>query len=115
MGLNFSHTDMHWSCSCFHEFRRKLAAEIGIDLDDMDGFEGTLSWDDLKDDIVPLLDHSDCEGVLTPEECRRVAPRLRQLVSSWPMDDGSLDKYRALELATAMERAQAENTNLVFC
>ena len=50
---------MHWSYSCFHEFRRKLAAEIGIDLDDMDGFEGTLSWDDLKDDIVPLLDHSD--------------------------------------------------------
>ena len=49
MGLNFSHTDMHWSYSCFHEFRRKLAAEIGIDLDDMDGFEGTLSWDDLKD------------------------------------------------------------------
>jgi len=45
MGLNFSHTDMHWSYSCFHEFRRKLAAEIGIDLDDMDGFEGrTISF-----------------------------------------------------------------------
>ncbi|MFP3842037.1 hypothetical protein U5N22_17430 [Bacillus safensis] len=40
MGLDFTHYEAHWSYSDFHDFRRKLAACIGMNLDDMEGFGG---------------------------------------------------------------------------
>src|SRR5229473_7322696 len=40
MGLGFSHCDSYWSYSGFHRFRRRLASEIGVALDAMDGFRG---------------------------------------------------------------------------
>lgn len=40
----------------------------------MDGFGGDVSFDTISDPIKPLLDHSDCEGELTPEECAGTAP-----------------------------------------
>lgn len=112
MGLDFSHCDAHWSYSGFHRFRCKLAKEIGIDLDSMKGFGGKISWDKIKDPIKPLLNHSDCDGELTSEECREVAPRLRELVKDWPDDD--YDKQKALELADGMEFAAIMNENLEF-
>lgn len=77
------------------------------------GNQPVISWDKVKDDIAPLLNHSDCDGILTPEECRKVAPRLRELVKGWPDDDK--DKIKALELADGMERAAKNNENLEFC
>ena len=72
-----------------------------------------ISWDKLKDDIVPFLNHSDCEGELTPEECATIDPRLRELIKDWPDDDN--DKIKALELAGGMELAAKNNEPLEFC
>ena len=77
------------------------------------GHQPVISWESIKDDIKPLLDHSDCDGELTPDECRRIAPRLRELVSTWPDDDR--DKAKALELANGMDMAANANENLKFC
>lgn len=112
MGLDFSHTDVRWGYTGFNFFRKKLANAIGMDLDRMQGFGGDIPFSTFNDDIVPLLDHSDCEGELTIEECKRVAPRLRELVSSWSDED--IDKQKALELAEGMDHAVECNEPLEF-
>src|SRR5665648_1219897 len=66
MGLDFSHSNAHWSYSGFYDFRRRLAQEINVDLEMMDGFGGDIPFDLIKDSIEPLLNHSDCGGGLTP-------------------------------------------------
>jgi len=69
MGLNFSistrSSNAAWSYSGFGNFRRKLAEEIRIDLNAMEGFGGKTKWDTVKDPIKYLLNHSDCDGHLT--------------------------------------------------
>lgn len=111
MGLDFSHTDARWSYGGFGNFRRRLANEIGMNLDDMEGFGGNIPFHIYQDDIIPLLNHSDCDGELTPEECKQVAPRLRELVSGWEDD---YDKSKALDLADGMELAANQGKPLEF-
>jgi len=111
MGIDFSHCTAHWSYSGFHAFRQRLAKKIGITLDGMDGFRGSLSWDSVKDPIVPLLNHSDCDGELLPADCRKVIPRLLTLISDW---DNDYDRKMAEELITGMKKAIKENKPLRF-
>jgi hypothetical protein len=104
MGLDFSHCNARWSYTGFSRFRARLAEAAGLkELNNLV----------IKNDpILPLLAHSDCEGILTPEECRSVAPRLRDLVSNW--QDGDYDKDTGLELAEGMESAASKNEDLEF-
>lgn len=113
MGLDFSHSNAHWSYSGFYNFRRRLAQEINVDLEMMDGFGGGIPFDLIKDSIEPLLNHSDCGGGLTPSDCAKVAPRLRELVKGWADDD--YDKINALRLAEGMEEAISKDVNFEFC
>ena len=116
MGIDFSHCDAHWAYSGFNRFRLCLANEIGVDLDKMEGFSDKnkpISWDKVKDDIKPLLSHSDCDGILTSAQCKKVAPRLRQLVKAW--DDDDYDKINALRLAEGMDSASKANEDFEFC
>lgn len=130
MGLDFSHGDAHWAYSGFMRFRTKLAAEAGIALQCMESFAWNLSelkpykaitiygdsdkkeyigiqpviaWSSINDAIKPLLNHSDCDGELTVKECKKVLPRLRELISKW--DDDDLDKVRAIKLADGLKDA----------
>ena len=141
MGLCFSHGDAQWAYSGFLRFRGKLAKEIGISLGLMEGFsvgykkdnfktvntikhvlnsdvdttflpEKPLKWDKVKDDIVLLINHSDCDDGLTVEECKNVAPRLREIVADWR--DNDFDKIEALELADGMDICVKENEPLEF-
>ena len=114
MGLDFSHCDARWSYSGFMRFRRRLAALIGLDLDQMYGFGGERSWALIVDPIAGLLNHSDCEGILTPAQCREIAPRLRVLAAALGDDDFGYDRDQALVLAAGMERAADEGENLEF-
>ena len=114
MGLGFSHGDAHWAYSGFDRFRVKLAREIGINLDLMDGFceKGGISWSKVKDDIVPLLNHSDCDGELTVEECKKIWPRLKELIKDW--EEGNRDKRGAYRLIEGMKEAIKMNEPLEF-
>jgi hypothetical protein len=76
------------------------------------GIQPIIKWANVHDDIVPLLNHSDCDGELSPEECLKIAPRLRELVSAW--DDDDRDKENALWLAEGMELAASRNEPLEF-
>jgi len=123
MGLDFAykrieipHESPHWSYSGFDRFRKRLAAEIGIDLDKMEGFDRSdidgISWDTVDDAIAPLLNHSDCEGELPPEVCDGIYPRLIELVQKWPDDD--YDKINALRLAAMMKECGDNDGDLLF-
>ena len=138
MGINFSHGDAYWSYSGFHRFRTKLAAEAGIALNCMEsfawehntnkpykivaiwnesktdfiGYQQVIKWNTIKDNIKPLMNHSDCDGKLTIPECKKVVPRLRQLVENWDDLDG--EKTRALKLADGMEQAIKEKKQFKF-
>lgn len=66
MGLDTSHNAWHGSYSGFSNFRKAVckAANMG-ELDEYIGFGGTKPfphWIDIP--VVPLLDHSDCDGYL---------------------------------------------------
>jgi hypothetical protein len=87
-------------------------ASIGVNLNSMEGFGGIFPWDNFDDDIIPLLNHSDCDGELTPEECAKVAPRLKELVEAW--GDYEYDKRTATELISGMEKCAAANEPLEF-
>jgi len=120
MGLDFSHCEAHWGYAGFNLFRTKLAAEVGIALHCMEGFcfdytgrQPVISWDKINDNIALLLNHSDCDGILTPKECKKVYPRLLELIKDWPDED--CDKQKALELANGMRKAARLNQNLRFC
>ena len=103
-----------WSYSGFNLFRERLAQSVGIQLREMEGFgEAQISWDILADEIKPLLMHSDCDGTMSPEECRAVAPRLRELIAPWPADD--YDRQHGALLSDMMEFCAESNTDLLFC
>lgn len=133
MGLDFNHSRdedgrsdccPQWSYGGFNRFRKALAAAEGFDLDQMQGFMtddihggdprpiAGRSWDDVTTDLKPLLNHSDCDGELTPEECAQVFPRLRKICDG--LDD-TYDRQNDLALAECMVTCAAENTPLEFC
>lgn len=121
MGLDFSHTDAHFSYGGFDRFREALAEHEGIKLRDMAGFcapwrgddpqtHPSLPWDAIDTPLKPLLNHSDCDGDLSPEECAQIAPRLRQVIAElWPEGHEN-----GLALAEAMEVAAAAGERLEF-
>lgn len=136
MGLDFNHRTAdgdrsrccpHWSYSGFNVFRTRLAASEGFDLDEMQGFgkgeyftaervPGTRSWDEIDTPLKPLLNHSDCDGLLTAAECAQVAPRLREVVNGWPDTiETQYDRWSALHLAHCMDVCAASGENLEFC
>lgn len=112
MGMDFTHCEAHWSYTDFHDFRCRLAACIGMNLDEMEGFGGDIPFENFTDDIILLQDLSDSDSYLMPEVCQTVAVRLRQLIRNWPDDD--MDKMNALHLAEGMELAHQQNEPLGF-
>ena len=115
LGVDFSLCEAHWSYSGFHAFRTRLAKEAGIDLDRMKGFAAEnppVSWDTVDDDIKILLDHSDCDGEMSPKDCRLVVPRLKELIEPWPDED--YDKIHAQMLGEGMDLAVMDDADLLF-
>ena len=113
MGTDFSHCEAHWSYSGFHRFRTRLASAANIELEAMEGFEPLdgqeapgRSWDTVHDDLALFLDHSDCDGDLSPEDCLKIADRIEPIIKTWPDDD--YDKKNAVELIEGLRWA-AEN------
>lgn len=124
MGLDFSHGDAHWAYGGFHRFRERLAEHEGFDLNDMHGFcapwrghdretHPDRSWDEVATPLKPLLNHSDADGELTPDECKQVEPRLREILAGWPEDD--YDRQPGEALAEAMRGCILTGEPLEFC
>ena len=83
MGLDTTHNCWHGSCTSFNTFRRKLAQMVGVDLYSHIGYGGDLSEEHLmqaSNELFPLLNHSDCDGLLSPQECSLVAKGLTKIL-----------------------------------
>jgi hypothetical protein len=108
MGLTTTHGCWNAPYSSFNEFRERLANEIGISLSDYLGYGkgGSKDLSSIDHKIMPLLNHSDCDGMLTPEECKSIADGLNEILIAMRPDgkqyfiyqivkfrDGCLDAY----------------------
>jgi hypothetical protein len=84
MGLDVSHNAYSASYGTFGRWREFIAKQIGIDLNQMEGFGGTNSWDNIQDDLVFLLNHSDCDGEILPADAKGIAIRLKEILKNLP-------------------------------
>lgn len=106
-----------WSYGGFGRFRERLCAAAGQP-DPSDLWESGEVGDPA---LEPLIWHSDCEGILLPDECRQVAPRLRELldhsVFHQPMDTGYDQEHGALlaDLMDLVANHPSGRIALVFC
>ncbi|MFJ8657431.1 hypothetical protein ACIRNU_34475 [Streptomyces rochei] len=109
-----------WSYAGFNLFRRRLAAHIGINLDQMRGFGGEGDWSAVTSPLRHLLDHADNEGELTPQQAVELAPALQQalfaLAHTVDPDDPywDYDRRAGMELVELCARCASENIPVVF-
>jgi len=107
---DFDSCNAGWSYSGFYAFRQRLAEQIfGADISDL--------WRDKpglfrNHPLNALLDHSDCGGELSYDQCRIIAPALREAIQDWPLDD--FDRINAIQLAEGME-SMGDCDTLEFC
>ena len=84
--LPFDTCKPRWTYYGFADFRRRLAKEIGIDLDEMEGFSGDVMWElPSEEPLVYLLDHPDDSGFLWRHQIEKLLPRLAEIVDKWEL------------------------------
>lgn len=121
MGLDCSHGAWHGAYSAFMRWREKLAEVAGLPpLDLMEGFfrpeeelvrvhdmfkdwgqrriqRLPIQWSCLKrDPLHTLLNHSDCDGSISPRQLKGIARRLQELLPLLPDEDsgGHIGNWR---------------------
>lgn len=116
MGLDTTHNAWHGSYGNFSRWRQFIATRIGIkNLDDMLGFGGSKEFDK-KEPLTALLNHSDCDGELTPKECAGIARRLRELLPDITGDDEETEYMRdkTIQFAEGCELAAKKKEKILF-
>lgn len=121
MGLDFTFKKIkketqiaHWSYSGFMRFRERLAKKLGFNLREMKGFDlGDKSWAEVKSPLKYFLNHSDCEGQISPQRCRLIAKEIEKIITDWPKDD--FDKQEAQLLIENMKECFVKDVPLIFC
>lgn len=108
-----------WSYTGFGIFRRKLASHIGIDLTEMKGFGGEEDWSTVTSPLRHLLDHSDCDGELSPQQAAELAPALQQAIFALARDPDyghtwDYDRRAGMELVELLARCASENVPVLF-
>ena len=88
MGLDTTHDAFHGGYLTFNKFRMWVAKAMGgsfpphgdKDLDPMRWYWGNGYGDESHPGLRVFLNHSDCDGEFTPEECTAVADELEALL-----------------------------------
>jgi len=117
MGLDTTHNAFHGAYSGFDHLRRRLVEQAcqGTYRDGRDHYYWTFESERVPHDVRPgmyaLLNHSDCEGDLSPQQCTDVAQFLE-----WA-DRHITDVYakdKAAQFARGCRLAAEANETLEF-
>ena len=82
MGLDTTHNAWHGPYSSFNRFREALMlAYNGTNLKDYSGYGGNLSIENIEHKgLYEFFNHSDCDGDISPENCKLVADGLTEIL-----------------------------------
>ena len=85
MELDTAHDCWHGPYSSFNRFRYSLGHQIGIDLDDYAGYgkTGVKDLTKIEHELMPLFNHSDCDGILTVEESKQIVIGLNKVLENF--------------------------------
>lgn len=124
MGLDTSHNAWHGPYSSFNNFRRWLAEKIGINLEDYIGYSSPAATKEITSidhKLMVLFNHSDCEGDLTPEECKTIAEGIDEVLNFEPEEKPDRKDYnpfnnvaKAIQFRDGCLLAHSKNENLEF-
>ena len=97
MGLDTTHNCWHGGYGSFNMFRHLLAEQIDINLDEYNGYGADNGKDltTIKHDIMPLLNHSDCDGRLTLKESKRIIKGLDNILENFKIDPKFDDYFKS--------------------
>jgi len=121
MGLATTHNCWHGSYGTFNWFRFNLGKQIGIDLQDYIEYSGNgkKSLNDIHHNLIPLFNHSDCEGILTPDECKKIVKGLNNVLNNYNPDlvnygDADYFKNKLIQFKNGCKKAIEANENVEF-
>lgn len=114
MGLDTTHECWHGSYSSFNAWRRWLAGKAGFDLDSMLGFGGHTDWSTVSSGLVPLLNHSDCDGEISPDDAALIAPALDEVVENATEQDEPWMVERARQFSRGCKVASSLKEHIEF-
>lgn len=128
MGLDTTHDAWHGSYSSFNRFRHELAKRIGIDLQEYNGYSNLTAanlydYSNLKElenidhPLMDLFNHSDCDDELTPEQCKKIADGMDDVISKSPLpknaeEEGFID--RCVQFRDGCLLAYSRKENIEF-
>lgn len=106
--LDLSHGNFSYGYGAFNCFREGICRAVGYGSYD-DYVEKIISSEELsKDSIHILLQHSDCDGEITLEECKKLLPRLQEIVKN-------LEKSPVCDdFIESLKEAIEDNSSLYF-
>ena len=114
MGLNCTHGCYDGPYSHFNNFRRWVALQIGLHLDSMEGFGGDISFDITNHPIKPLLNHSDCDGKLTPDESRSIIEGAQMILNEIDVSDWNQWEVLLKAFANGCKKAIKNDETIYF-
>jgi len=121
MGLDTTHNCWHGPYSSFGNFRKFLANQIGIDLNDYIGYgnlDATKELNTIDHKLMPLFDHSDCDSILTVEEAKQIAEGLDEVLEKFLESEDLDNQYyrdKMIQFRDGCLLAVANNEEIEFC
>ena len=85
MGLDTTHGCFSAPYSTFNRFRYSLGHQVGIDLTEYFGYnpEGKKELNKIDNPLMPLFNHSDCDGELTVKESESIVKALNEILDNF--------------------------------
>lgn len=137
MGLDCSHGAWRGAYSAFTRWRNTIAQAAGYSVAKVqyeDGYSAPAvmidwghiteaqlhgEWEETPSDpLLVLIAHSDCDGVIKPEQAEPLAARLEELVDNLPTEDapGHIGNWRSKtqSFIDGLRKAAAAGENLEF-
>ena len=94
MWLDTTYNCFHWAYSSFNRFREWLFRNIWLDVDDY--YEYNQEWkrhlDEITHPILPLLNHSDCDGVLSLEDQKSIIKWWKMILADLKESNSDLEE-----------------------